>query len=109
MTDTIDEAPQHLQEHRSLILVRSALIGAATVLPVPAVGELLARALRRGLVQHIVSLRHVDIDDEAVEALVTEPTERRRLGVLAALGGLASLFGRRGRFRRLFAGRVIVQ
>lgn len=109
MTHTIDEAPEHLQEHRVLILVRSALIGAASILPVPAVGDLLATALRRGLVQHVAGLRHVDLDDEAVEVLVAAPEDRKRLGILSALGSLTSLLGRRGRFRRLFVGLVVLQ
>lgn len=102
--DTVEQEMEHLKQHRQVILVRSALIGAATVLPLPGVGDMLTEALSRGLIYHIARLRYVDIDEEAVDVLLAPPEKKQRLGLLSAVGGLASLLRKRTtKMRRLFA------
>lgn len=99
-----DYSAAHLSEHRPVILFRSALVGAATMLPVPLVSELLAQTLRKGLLQQVATLRRVEIEKDAVEALLTQSEERQRLTVLSALSGLFAWLKPRGRLRRMVAG-----
>lgn len=96
-----------LHPHRQAIVVRSVLIGAAKMLPLPGVSDLLGAALSRGLVYHIAQLRYVDIEEGAVEALISPPEKQGRLNLLSTLGSLLSLL-RRGRMRRLFAGLAVL-
>ena len=49
MTQDSKQEPGHLQQNRAVILLRSALVGAASILPLPGVTEALTGALRRGL------------------------------------------------------------
>lgn len=102
-----DHSAEHLKEHRQVILVRSVLVGAAKMLPVPGVSDMLGAALSRGLVYHVAQLRYVDIEDGAVEVLTAAHEKQGRLNLLSALGGLLSLL-RRGRMRRLFAGLAVL-
>lgn len=101
------QATGSLNEHRQVILVRSVLVGAAKMLPMPGLSDMLGAALSRGLVYHVAQLRYVDIEDGAVEALTASPDKQGRLNLLSALGGLLSLL-RRGRMRRLFAGLAVL-
>lgn len=100
---------EHLEDHRAVILLRSALIGAATALPVPAVGDMLAGALSRGLIYHVARLRYVDIDEAAVDELLTQSPKKQRMTILSAVGGLLSLVGRRVKLRRIFAGLAVLR
>lgn len=100
---------EHLEDHRAVILLRSALIGAATALPIPAVGDMLASALSRGLIYHVARLRYVDIDEAAVDELLTQSPKKQRMSVLSAVGGLISLVGRRIKLRRVFAGLAVLR
>lgn len=99
---------EHLLPQRQVILIRSALAGAAAALPLPGFSEMLSAALVRGLIYHVVRQRYVDIDEEAVEALLTPAEKANSLNVFSALGGLASLLRRRKRMRRLFAGLAVL-
>lgn len=106
-SQSTDQQTDHLTEHRQVILVRSVLVGAAKMLPVPGVSDMLGAALSRGLVYHVAQLRYVDIEDGAVEVLTAAQEKQGRLNLLSALGGLLSLL-RRGRMRRLFAGLAVL-
>jgi len=106
--DTKQE-PGHLQDNRSVILLRSALVGAASVLPLPGVTEALTGALRRGLMQHVAGLRQVDIEEPALDALLAESPKQKRLTVFSALGGLVSLLRPRQAFRRMFIGLAVLR
>lgn len=106
--EAVKDCTEHLKLHRQVILVRSALIGAAMAMPLPAVSDLLAKALSRGLVYHIARLRYVDIDDAAVEALLSPEEKKARLSWLSTIGSLASLLRKQGRMRRLFAGLAVL-
>ncbi len=99
---------EHLAVHRQAILFRSALVGAATGIPLPGVGELLAEALQRGLLYHVAQLRYVDLDEAAVDAMLAGEEKKSRLGVLSAISGVASLLRRRKQLRRLFFGLAVL-
>ncbi len=101
------ETVDHLRAHRGVILMRSALIGAATA--APAVGDLLVPALQRGLVQHVVGLWHLDIEDAAVEELLVTSTKTQRLSALSIVGGLLAAVRKTGRLRRVFIGFTILR
>ncbi|PSM32225.1 hypothetical protein [Haliangium sp. UPWRP_2] len=109
MTDDTKYEPAHLKEHRSVILLRSALVGAASILPLPGVTEPLTGALRRGLMQHVAGLRQVDLEEAALDELLADSPKQRRLTVFSALGGLASLLRPRRAFRRMFVGLVVLR
>jgi hypothetical protein len=98
---------EHLRAHRGVILMRSALIGAATA--APAVGELLVPALHRGLIHHVVGLWHLDIEDAAVEELLVTSPKTGRLSALSIVGGLLAAVRKTGRLRRLFIGFTILR
>lgn len=108
MDDTKHE-PAHLQDNRAVIILRSALVGAASVVPVPGIGDALTGALRRGLMQHVAGLRHVDIEEDALDALLAESPKQRRLTVFSAVGGLASLLRPRKALRRMFVGLQVLR
>ena len=97
----------HLDAHRSVILLRSVLIGAATA--APAVGDFLVPALKRGLMQHVSGLWHLDIDDAAIEALLAENDKVHRLSMLTMVGGFLAVLHKTGRLRRLFVGFTILR
>lgn len=97
----------HLESHRGVILLRSVLIGAATA--APAVGDFLAPALKRGLMQHVSGLWHLDIDDGALEALLVENDKVHRLSLLTMVGGFMAVLRRTGRLRRLFVGFTVLR
>lgn len=101
------EAVGHLRAHRGVILMRSALIGAATA--APAVGDLLVPALQRGLIHHVVGLWQLDIEDAAVEELLVTSTKAQRLSALSIVGGVLAAVRRTGRLRRLFIGFTILR
>lgn len=97
----------HLEAHRSVIFLRSVLIGAATA--APAVGDFLVPALKRGLMQHVSGLWHLDIEDGAVEALLAENDKVHRLSMLTMVGGFLAVLRKTGRLRRLFVGFTILR
>jgi hypothetical protein len=104
VTDDTKHEPAHLQDNRAVIILRSALVGAASVMPLPGITDVLTSALRRGLMQHVAGLRHVDIEEDALDALLAESPKQRRLTVFSAVGGLASLLRPRKSLRRMFVG-----
>ncbi len=96
----------HLQPHRRLILGRAVLSGAAGLVPVPYLDDLLAGQVRAGLVRRIAELRRVDVDSNAVAELST-PTGSR---VLHAAGVGAVLLGGAQRvWRRVAASLLVVR
>ena len=99
MSGSENESTAHLDAHRSVILFRSALIGAATA--APAVGEMLVPALQRGLIHHVLGLWHLDIEDGAVEELIAVGPKAQSLSALSVVGGLLAVLRRTGRLRRL--------
>ncbi len=109
MTQDSKQEPGHLQQNRAVILLRSALVGAASILPLPGVTEALTGALRRGLMQHVAGLRHVDLEEPALDELLAESPKKKRLTVFSALGGLVSLLRPRQAFRRMFIGLAVLR
>jgi len=96
----------HLALHRRLILGRALLSGAAGLVPVPYLDDLLAGQVRAGLVRRVAELRRVDVDANAVAELAT-PTGSR---VLHAAGvGAVLLGGARKVWRHVAASIVIVR
>jgi len=109
VTEDTKHEPAHLQDNRAVIILRSALVGAASVLPLPGIGDALTGALRRGLMQHVAGLRHVDIEEDALDALLSESPKQRRLSLFSAVGGLASLLRPRKALRRMFVGLQVLR
>ncbi len=109
MTEENKQEPAHLHDHRSAIILRSILVGAASILPVPGVTEALTGSLRRGLLQHVAGLRKVDIEEDALDALLADTPKAKRLTLFSALGGLASMLGPRQALRRLFIGLQVLR
>jgi len=96
----------HLGLHRRLILGRALLSGAAGLVPVPYLDDLLAGQVRAGLVRRIAELRRVDVDGNAVAELAT-PTGSR---VLHAAGlGAVLLGGAQKVWRRVAASILVVR
>jgi hypothetical protein len=89
---------RHLAVHRLLVLQRALVSGAAGLVPVPYLDDMLAAAVRAGLVRRLAELRQVDLDEQAVALLVT-PNPSRMLA--AASLGSAALHGTRFAWRRL--------
>ena len=108
MDDTKHE-PAHLKDNRPVIILRSALVGAASVLPVPGVTEALTGALRRGLMQHVAGLRHVDLEEDALDALLSDSPKPKRLTLFSAIGGLATVLRPRQSLRRMFIGLQVLR
>ena len=109
MTEETKQEPAHLHTNRPVIILRSILVGAATVLPVPGISEALTGSLRRGLMQHVAGLRKVDIEEDALDALLAESPKPKRLTLFSAAGGLASLLGPRKALRRMFVGLQVLR
>ena len=100
------EGTTHLSRHRRLILGRALLSGAAGLVPVPYLDDLLAGQVRAGLVRRIAELRRVDVDGNAVAELAT-PTGSR---VLHAAGiGAVLLGGAQKVWRRVAASILVVR
>jgi uncharacterized protein (DUF697 family) len=99
-------ATEHLRPHRRLILGRALLSGAAGLVPVPYLDDLLAGQVRAGLVRRLAELRRVDVDGNAVAELAT-PTGSR---VLHAAGlGAVLLGGAQKVWRRVAASLLVVR
>jgi uncharacterized protein (DUF697 family) len=97
---------EHLRGHRRLILGRALLSGAAGLVPVPYLDDLLAGQVRAGLVRRLAELRRVDVDGNAVAELAT-PTGSR---VLHAAGlGAVLLGGAQKVWRRVAASVLVVR
>jgi hypothetical protein len=97
---------EHLAIHRRLILFRSLISGAAGLVPVPYLDDLLAAQVRAGLVRRIADLRRVDVDRNAVSELATPSGSR----VLHAAGMGALLLGGAQRvWRRVAASLLVVR
>lgn len=95
---------QHLDLHRRMILGRALLSGAAGLVPVPYIDDLLAGQVRAALVRRLADLRRVDVDGNAVAELAT-PTHSR---VLHAAGMGAILLGGAKRVWRRVAASILV-
>ena len=109
MTEDSKQEPAHLHDNRSVIILRSILVGAASILPVPGVTEALTGSLRRGLMQHVAGLRKVDLEEDALDAFLSDSPKPKRLTLFAALGGLASMLGPRQALRRMFIGLQVLR
>jgi len=96
----------HLDANRALILGRAVLSGAASLVPVPYIDELLAALVRESLIRRIAEIRKVDLDPAAVQA-VAAPHGSRLL--TAATLGSAALGATRRAFRRLAASLLLVR
>ena len=72
-------------------------------------GDFLVPALKRGLMQHVSGLWHLDIDDAAIEALLSENDKVHRLSMLTMVGGFLTVLRKTGRLRRLFVGFTILR
>ena len=99
-------ATQHLAPHRKLILGRALLSGAAGLVPVPYLDDLLAGQVRAGLVRRLAELRRVDVDGNAVAELAT-PTGSRVLH--AASIGTVLIGGAKKVWRRVAASILVVR
>jgi len=77
----------HLRPNRQLIVSRAVLAGAAGMLPVPYIDDLLAGAVRSQLVRRLAEIRKVDLDANAVDALA-HPYGSRLLHA-ASVGAIA--------------------
>jgi uncharacterized protein (DUF697 family) len=89
---------EHLRANRGLILSRGLLAGAAGMLPVPYVDDLLAGAIRSALIRRLAEIRQVDVDANAVEALA-HPYGSRVLTAVSA--GAIAIGGTRRIVRKL--------
>jgi uncharacterized protein (DUF697 family) len=96
----------HLKGNRTLILSRALLAGAAGMLPVPYLDDLLAGAVRSAMIRRIAELRGVDVDANAVDELA-HPSGSRVLNA-ASIGAIA-LGGTKRAFRKLAASILIVR
>jgi uncharacterized protein (DUF697 family) len=92
--------------NRTLILGRSLLAGAAGLLPVPYLDDLLAGAVRAALIRRLAEIRSIDLDANAVETL-TWPRGSRVLQ--AATFGSAALGQSRRLFRRVATSLLVVR
>jgi uncharacterized protein (DUF697 family) len=102
----VNEATRHLSANRSLILGRALLAGAAGLVPVPYLDDLLAGGVRSQLLRRLAELNHVDLDGNAVAALAT-PTPSHILG--AAGLGAAALGGAKRVWRHVAASILVVR
>lgn len=104
MSELVHTATEHLDKHRRLILGRSLLAGAAGLVPVPYLDDLLAGQVRAALVRRVADLRHVDVDGNAVYELATPHGSR----ILNAAGAGAILIGGARRVWRRVAASIVV-
>lgn len=88
----------HLDGNRRLVIGRSLLAGAAGLVPVPYLDDLVAGAVRSALLKQLAERRAVDVDGNAVAELTT-PHGSRLLG--AATLGAAALGGARRAWRHV--------
>jgi hypothetical protein len=102
----MDALIHHLDANRPLILGRSLMSGAASLVPVPYIDELLASLVRESLIRRLAEIRSVDIDAHAVQA-VAAPHGSRLL--TAATLGSAALGATRRAFRRIAASLLLVR
>jgi uncharacterized protein (DUF697 family) len=102
----MDALIHHLDANRPLILGRALMSGAASLVPVPYIDELLAAMVRESLIRRLAEIRSVDIDPHAVQA-VAAPHGSRLL--TAATLGSAALGATRRAFRRIAASLLIVR
>jgi hypothetical protein len=96
----------HLDTNRPLILGRSLVAGAAGLLPVPYLDDVLANMVRESLIRRLAEIRNVDIEPPAVQ-LIAAPHGSRLL--TAATLGSAALGSTRRVFRRVAASLLLVR
>jgi uncharacterized protein (DUF697 family) len=97
---------EHLSTNRRIILSRALLAGAAGMLPVPYLDDLLAGAVRAALIRRLAEIRQVDVDANAIDALA-HPYASRLLN--AASAGAIAIGGTRRIVRRLAVGFLLVR
>jgi len=97
---------EHLAVHRRTILFRSLLSGAAGLVPVPYLDDILAGQVRAGLVKRLAELRRVDVDRNAVAEL-SQPSGGRMLH--AASVGAILIGGAKRVWRRVAASILVVR
>jgi hypothetical protein len=103
---SMDALIHHLDANRPLILGRAVISGAASLVPVPYIDELLAALVRESLIRRLAEIRSVDIEPHAVQA-VAAPHGSRLL--TAATLGSAALGATRRAFRRIAASLLLVR
>jgi hypothetical protein len=91
--------------HRRLILGRALIAGAAGLVPLPYLDDLLSGTVRGGMIRALAERRQVDVDPAAVAELST-PAGSRLLSA-ANLGALA--WGTRRAWRRVAASLLVVR
>jgi hypothetical protein len=96
----------HLDANRPLILGRALISGAASLVPIPYIDELLAALVRESLIRRLAEIRKVDMEPAAVQA-VSAPHGSRLL--TAATLGSAALGATRRAFRRIAASLLLVR
>jgi hypothetical protein len=96
----------HLDTNRPLILARSLIAGAAGLVPVPYLDDLLANLVRESLIRRLAEIRNVDVDPASVQ-LLAAPQGSRLL--TAATLGSAALGSTRRVFRRVAASLLLVR
>jgi hypothetical protein len=102
----MDALEHHLEVNRPLIIARALVSGAAGMVPVPYLDDLLANLVRESLIKRLAEIRNVDIDPHAVQAVAT-PRGSRLL--TAATLGSAALGATRRVFRRVAASLLLVR
>src|SRR5207253_1283110 len=108
-TPASGEHGEHLLQNRPVILLRSLLVGMSGALPVPPLDEMLAQALRRGLLRKVAQSRSVDIDEAALDVLCAEDPTAKRLSTASAIGAALAALRPFRLTRRLFAGVLILR
>ncbi len=106
MSERKTTSTEHLKGNRTLILTRALAAGAAGMVPVPYLDDLLAGAVRSALIRRIAEQRKVDVDANAVEELA-HPSGSRVL-TAASIGAIA-IGGTKRAFRKLAASIMIVR
>jgi hypothetical protein len=102
----MDALIHHLDANRPLILGRAVISGAAGLVPVPYIDELLAALVRESLVRRLAEIRQVDVDPQALQAIAAPQGSRL---LTAATLGSAALGATRRVFRRLAASLLLVR
>src|SRR5580658_10192068 len=109
MAEMKEDLADHLQQNRSLVLNRSLLVGLAGLVPVPALEEMLATSLRRGLLRRLAAGRQVDIEEAALDVLAGASPTQQQLGLFAMTGALLSSLRPGKAARRMMIGLLLLR
>jgi hypothetical protein len=96
----------HLKGNRTLIISRALVAGAAGLVPVPYIDDLLAGAVRAALIRRLAEIRRVDVDANAVDELAHPHGSRI---MQAASFGAIALGATRRVFRKVAASLLLVR